>query len=229
MPRPDNAIYRLAAALVRLGEHRFPVQLNDGTRLFFERSAAFHDPPIDGYMRAIAAPEPDPQAADRLSASPYFNSMLRTTCVATQLEGGHAENALPRTASGVVNCRILPGVSSAEVQAALEQVIADDGVAMESLWDDLSSPPSAVPPEVMTALEELVDGMWPGTPVVTEMSTGATDGLYVRNAGIPVLGLSAIFEMPDDIRAHGLDERVGVAEFHDAVEFWYRMLKRLAG
>ncbi len=228
LPRPDNPIYRLAAALGRLAEHRFEVGLNDGTRMFFERGAQFQEPAIARDMRALAADSPDLEAAERLSASPYFNSMLRTTCVATRLEGGHADNALPRTATATVNCRILPGVAPAEVTATLARVIDDDAVRIESLWDGIPSAPSELSAEMLALLEELVDQMWPGTPVVTEMSTGATDGLFVRNAGIPVLGISAIFENPDGIRAHGLDERVGIEELHAAVEFWYRMLKRLA-
>ncbi len=230
LPRADNAIYQLAAAVGRLAEYRFPVALNDGTRLYFERSASYEDAAVAADMRSVAAVPPDAEAGERLAAlSPFWNSMLRTTCVATELAAGHAENALPRSAGAVVNCRILPGVPAAEVEATLRRVVADDAVAIESTYAGVASPPSAVTPEMLATLEELVDGLWPGTPVVTEMSTGATDGLFVRNAGIPVLGLSAIFEQPDDVRAHGLDERVGVAEFHDAVEFWYRLLKRLAG
>ncbi len=230
LPRPDNAIYQLASALRRLAEYRFPFGLNAGTRLFFERSAALQDPATARDMRALAADPPDPEAAERLSAaSPFLAAMLRTTCVATELAGGHAENALPRSASATVNCRILPGVPPAEVQATLARVIDDDQVTIESTWDGLASPPSDLSPQMLAALEELVDGMWPGTPVLTEMSTGATDGLFVRNAGIPVLGVSAIFEYPDDVRAHGLDERVGVEAFHAAVEFWYRMLRLFAG
>ncbi len=233
LPRPDNAIYQLAAALGRLADYRFPTGLNAGTRLFFERGAAFQEPATASDMRALVAGSPndppDPEAAERLSASsPYLDAMLRTTCVATQLEGGHAENALPRSASATVNCRILPGVPPVEVQATLARVIDDDEVTIESTWDGLASPPSDPSPEMLATLEALVEEMWPGTPVVTEMSTGATDGLFVRNAGIPVLGISAIFEHPDDIRAHGLDERVGTEEFHAAVEFWYRMLRRLS-
>ncbi len=229
LPRPDNAIYRLAAALGRLAGHRFAVSLDAGTRLYFERAARFQDPATARDMRAVAAAEPDLEAAERLSASPYLNAILRTTCVATELAGGHAENALPRSASATVNCRVLPGTAMAEVEAELARVIADDAVAIESTWDGLASEASELTPEMLALLEELVEEQWPGTPVVPEMSTGATDGLFVRNAGIPVLGVSAIFERPDDVRAHGLDERIGVSEYHAAVEFWYCMLKRLGG
>ncbi len=229
VPRPDNAIYQLARALGRIEAHSFPIEVNDSTRLFFERSAALQHGDTAEWMRAVAGGTIDEDAARRLASSrPVFNATLRTTCVATMLDGGHAENALPRSATATVNCRILPGHTPEEIETVLREVVDDEGVSIRATGEATPSDPSPWDPEVMAPIEELVDQMWPGTPVIPNMGTGATDGLYVRNAGIPVYALSAIFRNPSDFRAHGLDERVGVEEFHDAVEFWYRMLKAVS-
>jgi len=229
LPAPDNAIYRLAAALTRLADHQFPFRLNEDTRLYFQRTAGFAEERQAADMIAVAGPEIDLEAADRLASSSLpLNSQLRTTCVATQLEGGHAENALPRSAGAVINCRILPGEDSGAVEAELRRVIADETITMERLWDDMLSPPTRISPEILRILEELVDSMWPDTPVIPEMSAGASDALFVRSGGIPVLGVAGYFGDPDDVRAHGLNERIGIKEFHEGVEFWYRMLKRLS-
>jgi len=229
LPRRDNAIYRLAKALGRIESHDFATELNDGTRLFFQRSAEFEHGEASDLMRAVAGESPDTDAARRLAAvSPLFNATLRTTCVATMLSGGHAENALPRAAKATVNCRILPGHAPEDTEAELREVIADEGVLIHPMRVATPSQPSPWDPELMAPIEELVQQMWPGTPVIPYMGTGATDGLYVRNSGVPVYALGAIFADPGDSRAHGLDERVGVEEFHDAVEFWYRMLKTVS-
>ncbi|HJO04954.1 MAG TPA: M20/M25/M40 family metallo-hydrolase [Acidobacteriota bacterium] len=229
LPRPDNAIYRLAKALGRIESHSFPIELNAGTRLFFERSAALQHGSTGDLMRAVAGEQVDIDAAHELArSSPLFNATLRTTCVATMLSGGHAENALPRAAKATVNCRILPGRTPEETEVVLREVVDDEEVSIRPTGVATPSQPSAWDPELMGPIEALVQQMWPGTPVIPNMGTGATDGLYVRNAGIPVYALSAIFSDPDDSRAHGLDERVGVKEFHDAIEFWYRMLKRVS-
>ena len=229
LPRPDNAIYQLVAALGRIEGHAFPTELNDGTRLFLERSAAFQHGDTGALMLAVAGESPDDDAARRLAASgPFFNATLRTTCVATMLSGGHVENALPRNAKATVNCRILPGHTPEETEAVLRRVIDDEGVSIRPTGVATPSDPSPWDADLMAPIEAIVQEMWPGTPVIPNMGTGATDGLYVRNAGIPVYALGAIFSAPGDVRAHGLDERVGVDEFHDAVEFWYRMLKTVS-
>ena len=229
LPRRDNAIYRLAKALGRIERHDFPTELNDATRLFFQRSAELEHGEASDLMRAVAGESPDEDAARRLAAlSPLFNATLRTTCVATMLSGGHAENALPRSARATVNCRILPGHTTEETEAVLRGVIDDDGVLMRPTGVATPSQPSPWDADLMAPIEELVQQTWPGTPVIPYMGAGGTDGLYVRNVGIPVYALGAIFADPGDVRAHGLDERVGVEEFHDAVEFWYRMLKTVS-
>jgi len=230
VPRADNAIYSLVGALGRIAEHEFPPELNDGTRAFFERSAQFEHGETGQLMREVAQEPFDVGVAERLAADNAFsNATLRTTCVATQLQAGHAENALPRSARATVNCRILPGHTPDEIEAVLRGVVDDESISFRRLSDALPSNPSPWDEDVAARFDVLVSEMWPGTPVIPSMSTGATDGLWVRNAGIPVYGVSAVFERPGDIRAHGLDERIGVEEFHDAVEFWYRLLRSVAG
>ncbi|MEZ4589126.1 MAG: M20/M25/M40 family metallo-hydrolase [Gemmatimonadales bacterium] len=227
IPVADNAIYRLSKGLARLAEHEFPVRLNEVSRAFFLATAAIERGAAADDLRALATSE-DPAAAARVAArSAYFNSVMRTTCVATRLFAGHADNALPQLATATVNCRILPDASPDEVRATLASVIADTGIAIREADAPTPSPPSPLRPDVLEPITRLVAKRWPGAPVIPEMSTGATDGLYVRNAGIPVYGVSALFENIDDVRAHGRDERVGVASFHDAVSFWYEMLKAL--
>lgn len=227
-PRPDNAITTLAEGLIRLSDHEWPVQLNEVTRAFFERSAAIESGQLAADMRAIVRDPADSAVAARLSESPYFNALLRTTCVATMLEAGHAENALPQSARATVNCRILPGESPDEVEATLISVLDDADIRISRLREPTASPPSPLTEEVLGTIERLTEEMWPGVPVVPTMSTGATDGLYVRNAGIPVYGVGAIFEDSGDNRAHGRDERVAIDRFYEALRFWYRMVKELS-
>lgn len=228
LPIKDNAIYRLAAGLGRLANLDFPVRLNETSRAFFERSAVSETGQTAADMRAVAATS-DPAAAGRLSAlSPYYNSVMRTTCVATKLLGGHADNALPQMARATVNCRILPDDTPDAVQAVLARTVADPEVVITITQPAKPSPPSPLRADVVGPVERIAKEMWPTATLVPEMSTGATDGLYVRNGGIPVYGVGAIFEEINDIRAHGRDERVGVEPFHKAVSFWYRMLKALS-
>ncbi|HWP36548.1 MAG TPA: M20/M25/M40 family metallo-hydrolase [Gemmatimonadales bacterium] len=227
LPRADNAIYQLTAALNRIAEYRFPVRLNEVTRAFFERTAAIETPEVAAAMRGLLRTPPDPAAVERLSVNPAYNSRLRTTCVATMLEGGHAENALPQRARAVVNCRILPGESPDEVLATLRRVVNDPGVSVTPVAPAKPSPPSPLTPEILRGIEETTEEMWPGVPVIPTMSTGATDGLYLRQAGIPVYGVSGVFGDEADVRAHGQDERIRHEWFFEGLEFCYRLIKRL--
>lgn len=230
LPVKDNAIYHLAAGLSRLSAYEFPVGLNEISRAYFERSAGVQtDPRIAAGMRAVAKPAPDPQAAARLSAaSPFYNSVLRTTCVATMLSGGHAPNALPQTAGANVNCRILPGAAPESVRDTLVRVLDDPKIAVTFVGDAKPSAPSPLRPDVMGPVETITKEMFPGVVVVPVMETGATDSLYLRNAGIASYGIDGTFGDVDDVRAHGRDERVGVKQFHEGVEFQYRLIKALA-
>ncbi len=229
LPRSDNAIYQLAAALGSIAAYQFPVKLNEVSRAFFERTAAIVPPEEAAAMRGILKDPPDPQAVARLSAVPAYNARMRTTCVATLLEGGHAENALPQRAAAVVNCRILPGEPPEEVLATLRRVVADPDVKITPIAEAKPSPPSPLAPEIMSAIEQTTEEMWPGVPVIPTMSTGATDALYLRRVGIPVYGVSGVFGDIDDVRAHGRDERIHSTWFFDGLEFCYRLVKRLTG
>ena len=228
IPREDNAIYQLSQALVRIAEHQFPMQLDEITSTYFERMASFVSGQTADDMLAVARGQ-DPAAAARLSKSPHNNALLRTTCVATELIGGHAENALPQSARATVNCRIFPGSDTSFVQAKLADVIADETITIVALHTATPSPPSPLSPEVVDAIERVTDEMWTGVPVIPTMSTGATDGLYLRNQGIPTYGVSGIFGEIDDIRAHGKDERIGIEAFFEGREFLDRLTRTLAG
>ena len=230
LPTKDNAIYRLAAALGRVAAYEFPAQLNEITRATFERWAALQQGggqlALD--MAAVARPTPDSAALRRLSdASPLYNAQLRTTCVATELTGGHAENALPQLAAATVNCRVMPGTPQGEVQSTLVRVVNDTAVKISVVTPATPSPPSPLTPEVMGAIERVTKRMW-NIPVVPVMETGATDGLYFRNAGVPVYGVSGVFVDINDIRAHGRDERIGVQDYYDGAEYVYQLVKELS-
>ena len=229
-PRKDNAIYRLAEGLARLAQFDFPVTLLEVTRAYFERMAKLESGETAAAMRRLTSTTPpDRAAAARLAASPYYNALLRTTCVATRLEAGHADNALPQLARAVVNCRILPSDSIPEVQQTLVRVLADEQIRVSKIEQrDSVSPASPLHPEVMKAVEALTGSIWPGVPVIPVMGTGATDSEYLREAGIPAYGVTGMFTDVDDVRAHGRDERVGVKAFYEAREFLYRLIRSLS-
>lgn len=230
VPRKDNAIYHLAEGLARLGKFDFPLHLTDTTRTYFERSAAREKEPMAADMRAAIADSPDPAAIARLSAIPAYNALLRTTCVATMLQAGQAINALPQLASAKVNCRIIPGETADEVKARLIQVLADDEIMITQLDPAVPSDPSKFNEEVGGAIEKLSREFWPGSVVIPLMSAGATDGSFLRNAGIPTYGHSGMaLEPGDSARIHGRDERVPVKSFYEGNEYLYRLVKMLAG
>ena len=228
LPVKDNAIYRLADALIRIRAYDFPVALNEITRIFFERSAELEEGELAAAMRGILNDPPDPAAAAYLSRTPFYNSRLRTTCVATLLDGGHAENALPQRAQATVNCRVLPGESVDVVQDTLRTVIGDAEVTITPVQEALISPPSPLTPELLSVIESVTEEMWPGVPVVPMMSTGATDGLFLRSAGTPVYGVSGLFSDIDDNRAHGQNERILIESYFEGQEFLYRLMTRLS-
>jgi acetylornithine deacetylase/succinyl-diaminopimelate desuccinylase-like protein len=229
LPVPDNAITRLSRALVALAAHTFPVRLTPITRIAFERGGVLMDSTLRRDLVRVALTG-DTTAAERLStASGYLNAVLRTTCVATRLFAGHADNALPQLARATVNCRVHPDDTLEGVEKVLREVVADTAVYIIREGMGIPSPASPLRTDVMGPVEALVGRFWPGVPVVPEMSTGATDGLFTRNAGIPTYGVAAIFEEINDSRAHGRDERVGIEEFHLAAAFWYELVKRVAG
>ncbi|MBY0489521.1 MAG: M20/M25/M40 family metallo-hydrolase [Gemmatimonadaceae bacterium] len=227
VPRKDNAIYDLSIALAALAKYEFPVRLNEVSRAYFQQSAAAQPADIAALMTAVATNPNGPAAAQLAEKNPYWSSVMRTTCVATLLTGGHADNALPQRATANVNCRMLPDDPTDSVRAALQRVMGS-AVKVTLDWPVVTSPVSPLCSDLMTVVERLTRAQFPGATVVPEMSTGATDGLFTRNAGIPTYGLSAIaFEQREPSRAHGQEERVGVNAFHAAVRFWYDMVKAL--
>src|SRR5205823_12531973 len=204
--------------------------LNDTTRAYFERMASVEMGQTAADMRALVRTSgADAGAAARLSEAAFYNAVMRTTCVATRLEAGHANNALPQTARAVVNCRILPQERPDDVVRTLAGVVADTAVAVTPLDTAVLSPPSPLVPEVFDPIARITREMWGDVPVVPEMETGATDGIYLRNAGVPVYGGSGVFLAADDIRAHGRDEPIGVRAYYEGVEYTYRLVKALAG
>jgi acetylornithine deacetylase/succinyl-diaminopimelate desuccinylase-like protein len=229
LPTKDNAIYRLAAGLNRLAAFDFQVNLNETTRLYFQHMAGVVTGQTKTDMLAVARPEPDLAAAARLSAaSAYYNAMLRTTAVATQLTGGHAQNALPQKAQAVLNARVLPNESPDDVTATLIKVLGDDHIKVTRLEKNRPAGISPVRADLVQRVEKITSELWPGVFVSPVMSTGATDGIYLRGIGMPVYGVSGMFQDIDDVRAHGRDERIGVREFFDGVEFTYRLMKSVS-
>ena len=227
IPTRTNPVYALSAALSRLGAYQFPVKLADVTQTYFARSAPLAKGQLADDMREVGTGRPSQAAIDRLSAIPFYNAQLRTTCVATMVNAGHAENALPQAAKAIVNCRILPHDDPADIDRQLKQVIGTDKISVRYVNKPLASPASPLDGELVKAVDSLTQQMW-NVPVIPAMSTGATDSRFMRNAGIRMYGVSGLFTEPSDMRAHGLDERIEIARLYDGREFLYRLVKRLA-
>ena len=227
-PTAENPIYRLSAALTRLAQFRFPVHLTATTKEYFARRAELEQGQVQADMRAIGRGTTDSAAIDRLSAVVETNIMLRTTCTATMIDGGHAENALPQRARAILQCRVIPGESSESVQQTLQTVLADPLVAISTVTPATPNPESAFAPPLVQAVEEVTHSIWPSVIVLPEMSPGASDSRYTRARGVPSYGIDAMFDNLDDARAHGRDERIGVVAFSEELEFTYRLMKSLA-
>lgn len=238
LPTPDNTIYEVGDGLQRLQHSPFPFELNNVTRAYFEKLVTTEHGQIAEDIRGILRTTPDQTAIARLSKDPRYNSTMRTTCVATRFDAGVANNALPQKASAVVNCRILPGHSAEEVRQDLVRIVNDGHVSVEYIDSATDKPvatapdtKSFVPPpvnrEVLGALTEVVNQLWPGSPVVPEMETGASDSVYTMAAGIPSYGVSGLAIDENDLRMHGKDERLLVSSFETGVEFYYLYLKAL--
>jgi acetylornithine deacetylase/succinyl-diaminopimelate desuccinylase-like protein len=237
LPVPDNAIYHLADALTRLQGYKFPFELNPVTRVYFETMSTVESGQTAADMKAILQTPPDQAAVDRLSSDPSHNSTMHTTCVATRLEAGHANNALPQKATANVNCRILPGHSREEIRQQLIGVFADPKVTVNymndagevfpSAPDAKALPPAAINPEVMQALHQVTGKFWPGVPVIPDMADGASDGVYTNAAGMPTYAISGIAIETNDLRMHGKDERVAVESYFIGVDFFYQFLRTL--
>jgi len=236
-PVPDNAIYTLTRGLDRLAAHEFPFELNAVTREYYRRLSQIESPERAAVMRGILRDPPDQEALARLSQDAVDRSITRTTCVATRLEAGQANNALPQRAEAVVNCRILPGHAPEEVRQRLLQVLSDPAITVSYLASDGTlldeapakggfAPPPLLP-EVLAPLDQLVAETWPGLKVIPAMSAGASDATHTSAAGLPTYTFSPLTIDPNDDREHGRDERIGVASYYQANEFFYRYLKRV--
>ena len=225
-PVPDNAIYHLVRAIDKISRYDFPVQLNDANRGFFSKMAKVAGGETGAAMTAIVANPADAQANEVLSRDKGYHSMLRTTCVATMLEAGHATNALPQRARANINCRIFPGVSAAEVMAMLVKLV-DDAAVHVSVPEVRGAPVTSPPltPRIMGPIETLSARMWPGVPVIPVLQTGATDGQFMTPAGIPTYGVSGLFGDRDGNGVHGLNERIRVKSLMDGREFLYQLVK----
>jgi acetylornithine deacetylase/succinyl-diaminopimelate desuccinylase-like protein len=229
-PVKDNAIYRLASGLARLGAHDFPVVLNDAVRAHFERMAAVETGEAGAAMAAVAANPKDEAAVAIVARDPSRNSMMRTTCVATMVSAGHAPNALPQRATANVNCRILPGVTPEAVMAELATILNDDQIKI-AMRPEPGPKTGTLPPltdEILQNVETVAAEIWPGVPLVPTMATGATDGRFLNGVGVPTYGLSGMFADPDGSGAHGLNERIRVRSLYEGRDFLYRVAKRFA-
>jgi acetylornithine deacetylase/succinyl-diaminopimelate desuccinylase-like protein len=241
LPRPDNAIYELSEGLERIAHYTFPFELNDVTRDYFATESKILSGQTAADMRAILKTPPDPEAIQRLDQVPEYNATLRTTCVATRLDAGHANNALPQRAQAIVNCRILPGHSKEEIRQELIRVVSNPKITVQYVGDGAEGqgeifdkapdkkalPPAPIKREVMETLEQVVSKMWPGVPIVPTMADGASDGIYTNAAGMPTYGISGIALESSDVRAHGKDERLPITSFDRGVEFYYELISTL--
>ncbi len=229
VPRDDNAIYELSQALVNISRYQFPVMLNAVTKAFFERTAALETPEVGAAMRAIVTNQNDAGASAVLSRDPRYRSMLRTTCVATMLSGGHARNALPQAATANVNCRMAPGHDPVDVRTALLRAAADTGVKISAPPAMEHAAPSPLSAEVMGPIEKVTRDLFgPDVAVIPTMGTGATDSKYLRAVGIAGYGVSGLFGDPNDGRAHGKDERVLIRSYYQSEDFLYRLVKEMS-
>ncbi len=227
LPVPDNAIYRLSEALIRLSKYKFPAQTNEVTKAYLAEIAKVAPPAQAAVMKAAAAGSQS--MIDKLADSTIaLNAMLRTTCIPTMLEGGHAINALPQTAIATVNCRVQPDMKPEEVLATLKRVVADDQVSVTVSGEIIAAPGSPLRPDIMKAAARIGDTMWPGTITVPVMVMGGTDGRYLRSQGIQSYGIQGIFIPTDDFRAHGRDERLAMDSFYEGETFLYELVKSLS-
>ena len=227
LPRRDNAIYTLSAALGRLAKYDFPAKPNAVVKAYFAKAASTVSPAVASDMRTVAAGTADAAVYTRLSETPLYNAFLRTTCVATMLSGGHAPNALPETATATVNCRMLPGEDPHAVERTIVRVVDDTAVHVTPADTAKPSPASPLRADLLRAVDASVQAIWGPVPIVPIMETGATDGLYFRNAGTPVYGFTGLFIATNDVRAHGKDERILITAFDDGMDFTYDLVKRI--
>lgn len=228
-PRPDNAIYDLADAVTKIQQYKFPVRWSEMTQTFFEETGEQLGGELGEVMIRFANNPRDEAAAERLSIESSYVGTTRTTCVVTMLQAGHAENALPQSATATVNCRVFPGVPVDAVEKALRHVVENDAIEFKQIYEATESPISRLRPDVVAAVKKAVHKQYPDVKVIAYMESGGTDGMHFRKAGIPTWAVSGLFMNPDEMFAHGLNERVPVKSFYDALDHWSIIIRELAG
>ena len=228
-PKPDNAIYDLADAITRIQGYQFPVRWSEMTLAFFRETGKQLGGELGATMIQFANNPKDKAAADRLSRESSYVGTTRTTCVVTMLKAGHAENALPQSATATVNCRVFPGIPVVEIEGVLKRVIGNEAVEFKQLGEPTESPISELRPDVVAAVSKAEHARYPSVKVMAYMESGGTDGMHFRKAGIPTWGVSGLFMNPDEMYAHGLNERLPIKAFYDALDHWSIILRELAG
>ncbi|MFK8042341.1 M20/M25/M40 family metallo-hydrolase [Congregibacter sp.] len=228
-PRDDNAIYELASGIKAIEAHRFPVMWSEMTLSYFQQVGEKLGGELGDAMVRFAYDPEDEEAAARLRTEPSYVGTTRTTCVVTMLEAGHAENALPQSATATVNCRIFPGVAVADIEAELRAVVGNEEAEFVLLGDPTESPISEIRADVLSAVGKAVHSRYPGLDLIAYMSSGGTDGMHFRKAGVPTFGVGGIFMNPDEKFAHGLNERVPIKAFYDALDHWSIIIRDLTG
>jgi acetylornithine deacetylase/succinyl-diaminopimelate desuccinylase-like protein len=227
-PTKNNAIYRLADGLVKMQSYDFPVQLSDVTKSYFSTMASLETGQLQTDMKALALANPDTSAINRLSMFPYYNALMRTTCITTVVDAGNSVNALPQSAKATVNCRLLPGVTEEEVKNRVVQILSDTGIHVSVRMELKSGPASPLNQEIIGKVDQVTKKLWPGIPVLPVMGVGASDGKYLRAAGMPTYGISGVFLDVDDFRMHARDERIRVEDFYEGLEYNYEIIQALS-
>jgi acetylornithine deacetylase/succinyl-diaminopimelate desuccinylase-like protein len=228
-PRPDNAIYELANALARLSQYQFPYKTNATTRAYFQTIAMSASGQKRSDLLAMAKLPVDEAAAARLAKDTSLNAILHTTCVATMLKAGVQENALPSSANATIQCRVFPGETVEQTRGTLAKIVGDPDIKVTLLEPVQPAKETTPDPKVMAQIAKVAHSMWPGVPVMPEMSAGASDSIFTRAAGMPSYGVGGGWWDITDIRAHGRDERDEIGNFYQTVEFTYRLMKELSG
>jgi acetylornithine deacetylase/succinyl-diaminopimelate desuccinylase-like protein len=224
-PTKENAIYRLANGLVRMEAYDFPVQFSETTKSYFATMSSFENGSLAQDMKTVSGNFPDSNAVNRLAKLPYYNAMMRTTCVATIVEAGHAINALPQSARATINCRLLPGTTEAEVVKKIREVLNDSQIVVSVTVPLINGSVSPLTPEISKTVERVTQQLWPGIPVLPILGVGASDGKYLRTAGMPTYGISGVFLDVDDFRMHGKDERIRVEDFYEGLKYQYELIR----
>ncbi|HEY8735003.1 MAG TPA: M20/M25/M40 family metallo-hydrolase [Puia sp.] len=224
-PSRNNAIYRLSNGLVKMEAYDFPIQFSEVTKSYFATMSSLENGQLAEDMKAASMTNPDTSVLNRLAKLPYYNALMRTTCVATVVEAGNSINALPQSAKATINCRVIPGTQQDEMIKAITHVLNDTQISVSVRMALMKSPASPVDEEIMKRVGEVTHKLWPGIPVLPVMGVGASDGKYLRAEGMPTYGISGVFLDVDDFRMHAKDERIRVDDFYDGLNYNYEIIR----